>query len=378
MKTVVLKVYSDIGAARPDLLIMEGENEPVSAKFVSDFLDQNKDADEVVVRINSPGGDVQEGWAIHDLLVNSGKKIKTIGEGKIYSIATIIFLAGTEREIYSNADGLIHNPYIPPYTLADQYESDDLIKIAESLQSEEAKILNFYVEKTGSDESKLAKLMKEDTKLSAQDMLDLGFATKILEPVKAYAYYKPKLNSIMEEKDVKSFGQKLDAILEKVKAFTRLPAEQKIVDKDGKEFVLLKETGSPAVGDKAKPDGSFVMASGETIVIENGVVKEVKAPVDLEVQLQEANSTIEQLKAKVADLEKAKTDFEARETALADKEKALQDEEVKAVALATELQNLKNSWKPQSRSKVTPASGVEKEGIDLARVKELKDKLKEE
>lgn len=378
MKTVVLKIYSDIGAARPDLLIMEGENEPVSAKFVSDFLDQNKDADEVVVRINSPGGDVQEGWAIHDLLVNSGKKIKTIGEGKIYSIATIIFLAGTEREIYSNADGLIHNPYIPPYTLADQYESDDLIKIAESLQSEEAKILNFYVEKTGSDESKLAKLMKEDTKLSAQDMLDLGFATKILEPVKAYAYYKPKLNSIMEEKDVKSFGQKLDAILEKVKAFTRLPAEQKIVDKDGKEFVLLKETGSPAVGDKAKPDGSFVMASGETIVIENGVVKEVKAPVDLEVQLQEANSTIDQLKAKVADLEKAKTDFEARETALADKEKALQDEEVKAVALATELQNLKNSWKPQSRSKVTPASGVEKEGIDLARVKELKDKLKEE
>lgn len=377
MKTAVLKIYSDIGSSRPDIF-MEGESEPVSAKLVSDFLDDNKDADEIVVRINSPGGDVQEGWAIHDLLVNSGKKIKTIGEGKIYSIATIIFLAGTEREIYSNADGLIHNPYIPPYTLADQYESDDLIKIAESLQSEEAKILNFYVEKTGSDESKLAKLMKEDTKLSAQDMLDLGFATKILEPVKAYAYYKPKLNSIMEEKDVKSFGQKLDAILEKVKAFTRLPAEQKIVDKDGKEFVLLKETGSPAIGDKAKPDGSFVMASGETIVIENGVVKEVKAPVDLEVQLQEANSTIDQLKAKVADLEKAKTDFEARETALADKEKALQDEEVKAVALATELQNLKNSWKPQSRSKVTPASGVEKEGIDLARVKELKDKLKEE
>lgn len=377
MKTAVLKIYSDIGSSRPDIF-MEGESEPVSAKLVSDFLDDNKDADEIVVRINSPGGDVQEGWAIHDLLVNSGKKIKTIGEGKIYSIATIIFLAGTEREIYSNADGLIHNPYIPPYTLADQYESDDLIKIAESLQSEEAKILNFYVDKTGSDESKLAKLMKEDTKLSAKDMLDLGFATKILEPVKAYAYYKPKLNSIMEEKDVKSFGQKLDAILEKVKAFTRLPAEQKIVDKDGKEFVLLKETGSPAVGDKAKPDGSFVMASGETIVIENGVVKEVKAPADLEVQLQEANSTIDQLKAKVADLEKAKTDFEARETALADKEKALQDEEVKAVALATELQNLKNSWKPQSRSKVTPASGVEKEGIDLARVKELKDKLKEE
>ena len=82
-------------------------------KKVSDFLDDHKDADLITVRINSRGGDVQEGWAIHDLLVNSGKKIKTIGEGKVYSIATIVFLAGTEREMMKNADGLIHNPFIP-------------------------------------------------------------------------------------------------------------------------------------------------------------------------------------------------------------------------------------------------------------------------
>ncbi len=378
MKTVVLKVYSDIGAARPDLLIMEGENEPVSAKFVSDFLDQNKDADEVVVRINSPGGDVQEGWAIHDLLVNSGKKIKTIGEGKIYSIATIIFLAGTEREIYSNADGLIHNPYIPPYTLADQYESDDLIKIAESLQSEEAKILNFYVEKTGSDESKLAKLMKEDTKLSAKDMLDLGFATKILEPVKAYAYYKSLINKVMDEKDVKTFGQKLDTIIEKIKGFSRLPVEQKVVDANGKEFILQKETGSPAVGDQAKPDGSFVMATGETVVIENGVVKEIIAPKDEKSELEEAKKTITELKARIAELEKSKEDVDEKEKALADREKALEEEEVKAVALATELQNLKNTWKPVSRNKITQHSDEKTGGIDLNRVKELYAKLKEE
>jgi len=377
MKTAVLKIYSDIGSSRPDIF-MEGESEPVSAKLVSDFIDDNKDADEIVVRINSPGGDVQEGWAIHDLLVNSGKKIKTIGEGKIYSIATIIFLAGTEREIYSNADGLIHNPYIPPYTLADQYESDDLLKIAESLQAEEEKILNFYVDKTGADESKLAKLMKDDTKLSAKEMLELGFATKILEPVKAYAYYKPKINTVMNETEVKTFGQKLDAILDKIKGLAHAPVEQKIAAKDGTEFVLLKETGSPAVGDKAKPDGSFVMANGETIVIENGAIKEIIAPVNAEEQLTEANKTIEELKAKVADLEKANSDFKAKEQTLAEKEEALKAEEVKAVALATELQNLKNTWKPVSRNKITPQSDEKTGGIDLNRVKELSAKLKEE
>ena len=377
MKTAVLKIYSDIGSSRPDIF-MEGESEPVSAKLVSDFIDDNKDADEIVVRINSPGGDVQEGWAIHDLLVHSGKRIKTIGEGKIYSIATIIFLAGIEREIYSNADGLIHNPYIPPYTLADQYESEDLIKIAESLRAEESKILKFYAEKTGTAESRLAELMKEDSKLSAKDMLDLGFATKILEPVKAYAYYKSLINKVMDEKDVKTFGKKLDTIIEKIKGFSRLPVEQKVVDANGKEFILQKETGSPAVGDQAKPDGSFVMATGETVVIENGVVKEIIAPKDEKSELEEAKKTITELKARIAELEKSKEDVDEKEKALADREKALEEEEVKAVALATELQNLKNTWKPVSRNKITQHSDEKTGGIDLNRVKELSAKLKEE
>ena len=138
MTTAVLKIYGDIGESNPLGELFDGV-EMISAKMVSDFLDKRKNTDQIIVRINSRGGDVQEGWAIHDLLVNSGKKIKTIGEGKIYSIATIVFLAGEEREIMSNADGLIHNPYIPPYTLADQYESEDLIRIAESLKQEEEK-----------------------------------------------------------------------------------------------------------------------------------------------------------------------------------------------------------------------------------------------
>ena len=220
--------------------------------------------------------------------------------------------------------------------------------------------------------------MKEDSKLSAKDMLDLGFATKILEPVKAYAYYKSLINKVMDEKDVKTFGKKLDTIIEKIKGFSRLPVEQKVVDANGKEFILQKETGSPAVGDQAKPDGSFVMATGETVVIENGVVKEIIAPKDEKSELEEAKKTITELKARIAELEKSKEDVDEKEKALADREKALEEEEVKAVALATELQNLKNTWKPVSRNKITQHSDEKTGGIDLNRVKELYAKLKEE
>lgn len=368
----ILKIYGDIGEPDKMLEMFDIADDTVSAKVVSDFLDENKDATEVTVKINSRGGDVQEGWAIHDLLVNSGKKIKTIGESKIYSIATIVFLAGEEREMMKNADGLIHNPFIPPYTLADKYESTDLVKIAESLRQEEEKILDFYAERTGTDKAKLAEYMKEDTKLSAEDMLSLGFATKIIEPVKAYAYINFKNNLIMDPKDVKTFGEKLDIIIDKIKGFSRLATVDQILkDKDGNEFKLEKESGAPAVGDKASPDGSYTMEDGKTITVADGVVKEITEPADDKTELELANERIAELEAKITNAENAKTEAEAAKKAAEDK---AAEDIVKAQALVTELTNLKNTWKPEGRQK--NFSNVDKVGdVDLGKAKEYKDKI---
>jgi ATP-dependent Clp protease protease subunit len=368
--TAILKIYGDIGVQDPMFEAIGIEDGSISSKTVSEFLDQHKESSNLTVKINSRGGDVQEGWAIYDLLVNSGKKIKTIGEGKIYSIATIIFLAGTEREMMKNADGLIHNPFIPPYTLADSYESEDLKKLAEGLEQEEEKILNFYAEKTGTAKEKLKEYMKEDTKLSAEDMLSLGFATKIIEPVKAYAYIKPnKFN--MDEKTVKTFGEKLDAIIAKISNFSRLATkDQTLTDKDGKELKLEKETGAPAVGDKASPDGTYTLASGQTITVTAGSVSAVKDPEKSELDL--ANEKIAQLEAKIADAEKEKTEALKAKTEAEAAKVTMMAKETEAKAIVTELQNLKNSWKPDTRSKVNVTGKVGE--VNLDRVKELVEK----
>jgi len=357
----ILKLYGDIGMSE------DGES-GITASTVVEFLERNAAADSLTVKINSRGGDVTEGWTIHDLLVNSGKRIKTVGEGKIYSIATIIFLAGSEREIMKNADGLIHNPFIPPYTLADQYESGDLMKIAESLKQEEAKILDFYVERTGAAKDRLAEYMKEDTKLSAEDMFSLGFATKIIEPVRAFAYINHNYKTCkMDESDVKTFGQKLDAILDKIKNFSQLaPIDQTITDKEGKEFKLEKESGSPAVGDKASPDGTYTLSDGKVIVIENGAVSKINEGEVEETELDKLKRENAELKDKMAALESEKPDLEAAQEALKVKEAA-------AVALYTELDGMRNSWRPDARGKF--GTGDKVGSVDLARVKELNDKL---
>jgi ATP-dependent Clp protease protease subunit len=357
MENAVIKIYGDIG------------EEGITSSFVSDFLDQNKDAKNIFVKINSRGGDVSEGWAIHDLLVNSGKKITTIGESKVYSIATIIFLAGSEREMLPNSDGLIHNPYIPGDNMNGDYRSSDLLSMAESMAQEEEKILDFYAKRTGSPKDKLAEYMSKDTKLSAEDMLSLGFATKITEPIKAFAIYKPKNNFTMDENEVKSFGQKIDAILDKVKGLSRVePTDQVVTDKDGKKLTLTK-VGDPAVGDAATPDGSYALANGNVITVSGGKITEIKPAVAAKSDLEIANEKIADLekqldaeKTKVIDSEKIKVAAEAEKT-------AAKEEKEKAVALVTELQGLKNSWKPESRSKF---SSAEKVGdVDLNKVREI-------
>jgi hypothetical protein len=63
-----------------------------------------------------------------------------------------------------------------------------------------------------------------------------------------------------------------------------------------------------------------------------------------------------------AEAEKVKAESEAEKATLA-------VEKEKAVALVTELQGLKNSWKPESRSKF---SSAEKVGdVDLNKVREI-------
>jgi len=369
-KTAVFKVYGDIGVKDGFAEAFGITDNTVGAAELSQFLDENKDATDITVRINSRGGDVQEGYAMYDLLTTCGKKIKTIGEGKVYSIATIVFLAGSEREMMANADGLIHNPYIPQYTLADSYESGDLLKIAENLQQEEAKMLDFYVEKTGADKATLAEYMKEETKLSAEDMVKLGFATKVVEPIKAFAYVKPKNLVIMDSKEQEKFFDKVGTVVANAIAalgLSRLPAvAQTLTDKDGKQLKLEKESGEPAVGDAASPDGSYTMENGDTITVSGGKITEITngepAMEDKDAEIARLKAALEAAEAAKATAEQALADANAeKDTAVATAaaaETAKAEYEAKkteAAQLVNDLTELKNQWQPAARG--TGAAG---------------------
>lgn len=342
----------------------------VTEKHMIKFIEDSKDADELIIRVNTRGGSVTTGYLIHDLLVGSGKQITTIGEGKIYSIGTVIFLAGSKRIMLENSDGLIH---LPLAGIDDFLNTEHLKELHDSMLLENEKLAQFYANKTGQDKNKLIELMKAETLLSATDMINLGFATEIKEQLKAVAYFKLTNKNKMSD-EVKTIGEKIDAFIKDAGAilnkFSRLsPVNMEKTDVNGVKFTVEREEGEIQVGDKAQPDGSYTLEDGSIVVIEGGevtnVTKEEPAP-DETAALKTEN---EALKKEIEALKTAKDEA-------ASKIAKLNEAKTEMDTLVAELKNYKSKvvieGRQQNFSKNKPVDKV----LDKDRYNELDKKLK--
>lgn len=158
-------IYSDIG---PE------EWGGVSAKGIKSQLDAMKDAAEITVRINSPGGDVFDGFAIYNLLAEHPANIHVKVDGMAASAASLIAMAGDTIEMASNALMMIHNPW----TMA-VGDSVNMRKTADLLDQIKGSIVTTYKNKVTLEEADIEALMDAETWFDAQGAMDAGLATAI-------------------------------------------------------------------------------------------------------------------------------------------------------------------------------------------------------
>ena len=299
---------------------MFGMSDPnFSASDFRNFLNENQEADELEIEISSNGGNCTHGFEIYDLIKNSGKKVTTIAF-KCNSIATVIFLAGSERKISKNAQFVIHNPFIDPYGLG--YEgltADDLQAIANEVKAVEDKIFNIYKEVLGLDENQqteVRNLMSADTDLGADRALEFGFATAIINgPTQAkavrLAQYSNNIAALLKPKskisnmDIKTFKDQLASIQASVAAgFKKLglkpdgtPDKPEVKNatatlEDGGTIYFSEDTlsnGITVYSDEAMTTvataGDYKLQDGSTFKVdENGKVSDLTAPADLEAE----------------------------------------------------------------------------------------------
>jgi ATP-dependent Clp endopeptidase proteolytic subunit ClpP len=257
----------------------------VNLKDINKQLTDNKEADTIIAHINSPGGDVFEGWAIHDVLRATGKKIITQGEGIVASIATVIFLAGSERRMTDNTQLMIHNPF--GFAMGD---ADDMQKYAERLKKEEDRIIDFYASATGNSRDDIVEMMKAETFLTADEAIEKRFATSKVEQIKAVALLKIDMNSDELTKKIeegnKSILSKIVALFKKqgvIKDLVLKTADDQNLDfgEDIQEASQIA-VGSTATVDGKPAEGEYTMPDGTIYVFAGGKVTEIKPPAEPE------------------------------------------------------------------------------------------------
>lgn len=358
----ILKLYNPIMTEEGAEMMRWCGSDGVCFKDIDEFLASiASDDDTIDLRLHCEGGSVTEGWAIVDKLRASGKKITATVEGVCASMATVVLLAASERKAYPHASLLIHEPYIPEYTLADAYRAEDLQKMADSLNAETQKILDFYVERTGADRAELEALMKEDKFVDMERAKELGFISEILPAMSAKSHTPKAQAKWNNHQNSNNMAEKKNVIAE---AFAALGVALGINQPSAVAYELTTESGDtitidkpegedPAVGDTASPDGEHKMPDGTTIVVVDGVITEIK-PAEQQEETPEENEELAQANARIAELEAELANAKAE--AESAKAQAKTKEEMEILNLVTIaggkewLAQAKSNYKPSKRT----------------------------
>lgn len=148
--------------------------EGVTAKRIAGALRAIGEQD-VVVNINSPGGDYFEGLAIYNLLREHKGRVTVKILGIAASAASVIAMAGDEVQIARAGFLMIHNAWVS--TSGDRHQLRDT---ADWLEPFDATAADIYAVRTGISVTDLGVMLDKETWIGGAEAVEKGFADAML------------------------------------------------------------------------------------------------------------------------------------------------------------------------------------------------------
>lgn len=167
--------------------------DPVGERMFSDGMSDKRfqkeltalgKVDLINLHINSPGGDVFQGFAIFNMLNAHPAKIVVDIDGVAASISSIIAMAGDTIRIAKNAMMMIHDPQG-----AAAGTSEDLRRRAALMDTVKVNLAQTYVNRTGQKLADVEAWMSDETWLTSDAAVQYGFADQITEASQITAFF---------------------------------------------------------------------------------------------------------------------------------------------------------------------------------------------
>ena len=157
--------------------------EPLGGAYISaeEFLEDIeaiKDKSEIIVHINSGGGDLYAGLAIYNRLKALKGHVTTINDGLAASAASLIFQAGDTRKMNTGSNLMAHGA---SGFLFGYYNVEDLESLVKEFKAHNNAIVQVYAEAMGVSAAEAKSFVKGETWLTGQEAIDKGLADELVE-----------------------------------------------------------------------------------------------------------------------------------------------------------------------------------------------------
>ncbi len=143
-----------------------------AATFVNELKDL--DVDTITLRINSPGGEVFDGIAIHNALMRHPATVNVVVDGIAASAASFIAMAGESVEMAFGSRMMIHDAQGLAIGPADTFR-----EMADQLDTESDNIAAFYARRAGGTAADWRAKMKATTWYTADEAVAAGLADQV-------------------------------------------------------------------------------------------------------------------------------------------------------------------------------------------------------
>lgn len=294
-----------------------GEEDPINIPLIQSELDIAK-GQELQIKINTDGGCVDTAFGIFELLENYKREnktvITTITEKRCASSGIILLLAGNRRIVNNNTNPFIHEAH---FHIVDAIaQANDLINAGFELEDTNFKIATLYAQKTSLDYDLARDLMRIETSLTPEECYNIGLSTE-LSKIYNKINQTPRLIIHNKKNNIKksNMSKNTQDFFEVMRNFFSKAKNKIIVTVSGDEldFPDLSPDDVPKVGDEAFIDGKpaeleYRDQDGRKYVFSDGKLEKIFEPgeddpdMDTENKLNEANATIDTLKAEIETL----------------------------------------------------------------------------
>ncbi len=174
-KTADIAIYNEIGGWG------------IYAGDFRDALTALGPVETINLRINSLGGDVFQGVAIHNMLARHPATINVTVDGAAMSIASLVAMAGDTITMPENATMFVHNPFGDVTG-----DADDMAEMSDWLRKLGASMATSYARKTGGTPEEMLAIMDANTWMTAAEAKEKGFADVVAPPAKITARFDLK------------------------------------------------------------------------------------------------------------------------------------------------------------------------------------------